>query len=59
MLKSSAEMLKRIGQDKSTEGAVAFFDQVSEDKLEDYLDFVDRHLFSHSLHDFFHSANGF
>jgi len=54
-----AEMLKRIGQDKSTEGAVAFFDQVSEDKLEDYLDFVDRHLFSHSLHDFSIAPMGF
>ncbi len=54
-----AEMLKRIGMDKSTEGAVAFFDMVSVLNLEEYLNFVDRHLFGNSKHDFSIAPMGF
>ena len=52
-------MLKRIGMDKSTEGAVAFFDMVSVLNLEEYLNFVDRHLFGNSKHNFSIAPMGF
>jgi len=54
-----AEMLKRISMDKSTDGAVAFFDMVTLENLHDYLDFVDRHLFGHSKYGFSIAPMGF
>ena len=54
-----AEMLKRINMDNSTKGAVAFFDMVSLVHLEEYLNFVDRHLFSVSKNDFSIAPMGF
>ena len=45
--------------DNSTKGAVAFFDMVSLVHLEEYLNFVDRHLFSVSKNDFSIAPMGF